>query len=269
MRDVQNAPDSRGIDIQRVGVKGVHLPMQIRTMAGDYQQVLGRATLAAELPKEYRGTHMSRFIETLLAWSQQPISGHELRLILDDLSRRLNAPVTEISLAYRYFLPKISPVSGSRSFLDYRAEFAGRLADGHYDFVLGVETPVVSVCPCSKEISARGAHNQRASIRARLRFEPGRFMWIEEVVDLLEKQGSAPIYPLLKREDEKSVTEHSYDHPKFVEDIVRDSVLALRAEPRVTWFAVECESYESIHNHSAYAAHEEAKEGFRGKSTAG
>lgn len=259
MRDVQSTPDTRGIDIQRVGLKGVHLPFQILTMAGDYQQVLGNVTLSVELPKEYRGTHMSRFMETLLTWSQKPISGRELRLILSELASRLAAPAADISLRFRYFLSKSAPVSGSASFLDYLVEAYGRLEGKRYDYELGVEIPVLSLCPCSKEISAYGAHNQRAVIRARLRCLPGKFMWIEEVVDLLERQGSCPVYPLLKREDEKFVTEAAYNKPKFVEDIVRDAVLALRGEPRVIWFAVECESFESIHNHSAFAAHEEKR----------
>ena len=138
-------------------------------------------------------------------------------------------------------------------------ETFGRLDSRGYDYVLSAEVPVLSLCPCSKEISDHGAHNQRAFIRARIRCRPGKFLWIEELVALLERQGSCPIYPLLKREDEKFVTEAAYAHPKFVEDIVRDAVLALRAEDRVTWFSVECESHESIHNHSAFAAHEETK----------
>ncbi|MGE5529063.1 MAG: GTP cyclohydrolase FolE2 [Patescibacteria group bacterium] len=259
MLDVQAAPDGRGIDVQRVGLKGVHLPCLIRTMDGGYQQVLGRITLSVELPKEYRGTHMSRFMEVLLAWSQQPISGRELKLILNELAARLAAPAADIALRFRYFLPKKAPVTGSVSHLDYVVETYGRLAESTYDYVLGVEVPVLSLCPCSKEISSFGAHNQRAVIRARVRCFPRKFVWIEELIALLESQGSCPIYPLLKREDERHVTEQSYEHPKFVEDIVRDTVLALRAEPKVRWFAVECESYESIHNHSAFAAHEEEK----------
>ena len=259
MFDVQNTPDNRGINIQQVGVKGVHLPFQIKTIAGSYQQVLGNVTLSAELPKEYRGTHMSRFIEVLQAWSQKPISGRELRLILAELSEKLAAPAADISLRFRYFIPKKAPVSGIESHLDYLVETFGRLERDNYQYHLGLEIPVLSLCPCSKEISEYGAHNQRAVIRARIRCHPGRFLWIEELVSLLEQQGSCQIYPLLKREDEKEITESAYTHPKFVEDIVRDAVLALRAESRVSWFAVECESYESIHNHSAFAAHEEAK----------
>mgnify|MGYP005836905859 CR=1 FL=1 len=259
MYDVQNSPDTRGIDIQRVGLKGVHLPFLIRTMDGDYQQVLGRVTVSAELPKEYRGTHMSRFMEILLAWGRKPIAGTELRLILTEIAQKLAAPAADISLSFRYFLAKTAPVTKSRSYLDYLVETYGRLADNRFDYVLGVEIPVLSLCPCSKEIAEFGAHNQRATIRARVRFRPGCFLWIEELVELLERQGSAPIYPLLKREDEKFITEEAYRRPKFVEDVVRDAVLVLRSEPRISWFAVECESYESIHNHNAFAAHEEGR----------
>ncbi|MGQ9778527.1 MAG: GTP cyclohydrolase FolE2 [Bacillota bacterium] len=258
MYDVQSSPDTRGIDIQRVGLKDVRLPFLIRTMDGDYQQVLGKVTVAAELPKEYRGTHMSRFMEILLAWSRKPIAGTELRLILAEIVEKLAAPAAEISLSFRYFLAKTAPVSKSLSYLDYLVETSGRLNAGRFDYLLGVEIPVLTLCPCSKEIATCGAHNQRAVIRARVRFRPGCFLWIEELVELLERQGSAPVYPLLKREDEKFITEEAYRRPKFVEDVVRDAVLALRAEPRIRWFAVECESYESIHNHNAFAAHEES-----------
>ncbi len=258
VRDIQASADTRGIDIQRVGLKGVHLPFQIRTKEGVCQNVLGKVTVSVELPKEYRGTHMSRFMEVLLAWGQKPISGRELRLILTELTGRLEARAADISLRFRYFLPRRAPVSGSESFLDYQVETYYRIEGRRNDYVLGAEIPVLSLCPCSKEISRYGAHNQRAIIRARVRCAHQNYIWIEDLISLLEKQGSAPIFPLLKREDERYITENAYEHPKFVEDIVRDAVLALRAEPRITWFAVECESYESIHNHSAFAAHEEA-----------
>ena len=257
---MQASADSRGIGIQRVGLKGVHLPFQILTMQGDYQNVLGDATVSVELPKEYRGTHMSRLMEILLSWRQKPISGRELRLILTEMTSKLAAPAGDISLRFRYFLPKTAPVSGSQSYLDYLIETYYRIEGKRHDYVLGVEIPVISLCPCSKEIASNGAHNQRAIIKARVRCPAQNYIWIEELIALLEGQGSSPIYPLLKREDEKYVTENAYAHPKFVEDIVRDAVLALRKEPKVSWFAVECESLESIHNHSAFAAHEEAKD---------
>jgi GTP cyclohydrolase I len=257
VKDVQNAFDHRGIPIQRVGVKDVHVPLLIQQRDGGTQQVLGCVRLAVDLPRHYKGTHMSRFLEVLMRWSAEGLSSRKLRVVLQELREKLSADRAEIQVRFKYFLPKAAPVSQSPSVLDYDCEFAGFLEGDHFEFRLGVELPVTSVCPCSREISAYGAHNQRAVIRVRCRFEPGHYLWIEDLVDLIEKQGSAEVYPLLKREDEKYVTEHAFDNPKFVEDMLRDVVVALRTEPRLTWFEVECESYESIHNHSAFAYHSE------------
>jgi len=263
MKDIQNYPDQRGIEIQQVGVKDFHLPVLIATQSGSFQQVLGRITASASLPREFKGTHMSRFIEILAEWSQKPISGREIKVVLKEICSRLAAPAAEITLAFRYFLPVTAPVSKSVSPLDYSCEFHGRLTSTGealvYDYRMGVEIPVISLCPCSKEISDYGAHNQRAMIRAWIRCRPGRYLWLEELIGLLQGQGSSRVYPLLKREDEKFVTEEAYQHPKFVEDILRDCVLVLRGEERITWFRVEVESYESIHNHNAFARHEEGK----------
>lgn len=257
MKDVQNFPDVRGIEIQQVGVKNIHLPVLIATQAGGYQSTLGEVTLSVNLPQDYKGTHLSRFMEVLVAWGDKPTSGWELKTILTEVCKRLEAARAEMSLRFRYFLPSVAPISGSESLLDYKCEFLGRIINGKFDYRLGVEVPVVSLCPCSKTISQYGAHNQRAFIRAWLRFHPKQYLWIEEVVRILEKQGSCQIYSLLKREDEKAVTELAYDNPKFVEDILRDSVLALRSEKRISGFRLEVESFESIHNHSAFARHEE------------
>lgn len=257
MKDVQNFPDPRGIAIQHVGLKNVNMPVLIATQAGDFQHTLGEFTLSVSLPQDYKGTHLSRFVEVINTWAEKPISGLELHKILKDLSTRLDAACAEIALKFRYFLPTFAPVSKSRSLLDYKCEFWGSLNDDRFDYRLGVEIPVVSLCPCSKTISRYGAHNQRAFIRAWLRFQPGQFLWIEEVIHHLEQVGSCQIYPLLKREDEKAVTESAYDNPKFVEDILRDAVLKLRGDDRIRGFLLEVESFESIHNHSAYARHEE------------
>ena len=263
MKDIQNSPDQRGIEIQQVGVKDFHLPVLIATQSGSFQQVLGRITASASLPREFKGTHMSRFIEILAECSQKPISGREIKLVLKEICSRLAAPAAEIALAFRYFLPVTAPVSKIPSPLDYSCEFHGRLthtgqAPAHV-FQMGAVTPVISLCPCSKEISDYGAHNQRAMIRAWIRCRPGRYLWLEELIGLLQEQGSSRVYPLLKREDEKFVTEEAYLRPKFVEDILRDCVLVLRGEERITWFRVEVESFESIHNHNAFARHEEGK----------
>lgn len=259
MKDIQNSQDLRGIDLQQVGVKDVHLPVMIATKRGDFQQALGRVTFSANLPQHFKGTHMSRFLEVLVEWSQKPISGRELKMMLAEISRRLTASSAELCLDFRYFIPQTAPASGITSPLDYQCQFSGRYSKDGYDYRLGVEIPILSLCPCSKAISRYGAHNQRAVIKAYIRCLPGRYLWIEELVDLLQSQGSCRVYPLLKREDEKQVTEEAYENPKFVEDILRDSIIALRNEPKVTWFQVEVESYESIHNHNAFARHEEWK----------
>ncbi|MCR4426343.1 MAG: GTP cyclohydrolase FolE2 [Firmicutes bacterium] len=259
MQDVQNRPDARGIDIQKVGVKNVHLPLLIATREGGHQSVLGSVALSVRLPMRFKGTHMSRFIEILLPWSKKAISNTEIRSILNDTCSALSARHAEVSLRFKYFVTKAAPVSGKESVLDYNCEFVGRVEDGRHAFTMGVEVPVTSCCPCSKEISDFGAHNQRTMVRARVRFSGRGFLWLEDLIDLLEAQGSCEIFPLLKREDEKYVTEAAYQNPKFVEDILRDVVLALRAEPRVRWFEIECESHESIHNHSAFGSHVEDK----------
>ncbi len=265
MEDIQNTVDKRGIDIQRVGVKEVHLPVLIATKDGSFQQLLGKITAAANLPQQYKGTHMSRFMEVLVEWVQKPISGWELKIMLTEIRRRLKASSADISMDFRYFIPVTAPVSGWNSPLDYPCQFWGRLSEKGYDFRLTVEIPIVSLCPCSKAISRYGAHNQRAVIKAAVKCLPGKYLWIEELVPLLQAQGSSCVYPVLKREDEKFVTEEAYNNPKFVEDILRDSVLALRQKEKIAWFRLEVESFESIHNHSAFAYYEEEKDSLHQK----
>lgn len=258
MKDVQNLTDERGIAIQKVGVSEVHLPFLIKTKSGSFQSVLANIKLTVDLPEEYKGTHMSRFIEVLSDWSQKPVSYREMESILNDLAGRLNAQRAAIDIVFKYFIDKTAPVSGMKSLLDYDCLFSGSLERGQQlDFTLGLTVPFTSLCPCSKEISRYGAHNQRGLMRVKVKHLPGSFIWIEDLAELLENQASAPVYSLLKREDEKYLTEKAYENPKFVEDILRDMVLALRSLEEVTWFEVECENYESIHNHSAYAAHVE------------
>lgn len=258
MKDVQNILDHRGIAIQKVGVSDVHLPFLIKTKSGTFQSVLANSKLTVNLPQEYKGTHMSRFIEVLTDWSQKPISSKEMGLILADMISRLDAKRASLDISFKYFIEKSAPVSGLKSLLDYDCLFSGSLnKNGHLEFVLGLTVPFTSLCPCSKEISEYGAHNQRGLMKVKVKHQPGKFIWIEDLASLLEKQGSCPVYPLLKREDEKYVTEKAYENPKFVEDVLRDLVLALRSLDGVVWFEVECENYESIHNHSAYASHVE------------
>lgn len=255
--DTQNRPDRREVALQRVGIKRAELPLLIKSKDDGHQTVLATVDLSADLPHYYKGTHMSRFIEILEGWRFKPVSGHEVREILEQTRESLKAQMARVSIQFKYFVEKTAPVSGLKSVLGYSSTFAADLFTDAYDFQLGVEVPISTVCPCSLEIADIGAHNQRAAIGARVRFVPGQVIWIEDLVSVLEKQGSADIYPLLKREDEKWITEHAFRNPKFVEDVVRDCVLILRADPRVRWFEVECESEESIHQHNAFAYQQE------------
>lgn len=257
LTDIQSQADRRRLPLQRVGVEGVELPFQIKAMEDGHQTVLATVALTADLPHYFKGTHMSRFIEILEEWRNRPVSGPEVKSILRQTKSVLKAEMAHVDIEFKYFVEKQAPVSGLKSVLGYPSLFSGGLDGGDFDFKLGVEVPVSTVCPCSKSISEIGAHNQRATIRARVRFVRGTFVWIEELIRVLEQQGSAEIYPLLKREDEKYVTEHAFRNPKFVEDVVRDSVLALRKDTRLGWFEVECEAEESIHQHSAFAREEE------------
>jgi len=260
LSDVAAEGDSRGITIQRVGVKDVHLPIQVRRKGSSLVSALARIDLAVELPHHFRGTHMSRFVEILFQFSQHPIGPAEIEEMLAEARNRLGARKADLRLVFKYFIPKRAPASGAESALDYGCLFEGEKDEKAFTFSLGVEVPVTLLCPCSKEISDHGAHSQRAMVKVKIRTRPGEFIWIEDLVALVEAQASSSLYPVLKREDEKFVTEHAYDNPKFVEDMLRDVVVALRAaEPRITWFEVSCESLESIHNHSVFAYQQEGK----------
>ncbi len=253
MKDVAAERDERGINIRRVGVRDIHLPVLIREKEGGRARVTGVFEASVELPHHERGTHMSRFVDILSRWSRRAVAMPEMREMLAEIRDRFNAWAAHVDLTFRYFLEKRSPATGLPCQLDYQCFFSATDTADEFDFVFGADVPVLTLCPCSREISRHGAHSQRALIRARLRSASDRIIWLEDLIPLLEKQGSEQIYPILKREDEKLVTERSYENPKFVEDVVRDSVIALRELPGVTWFSVSCESYESIHNHSAWA----------------
>jgi GTP cyclohydrolase I len=257
LTDTQMEADRREVALQRVGVKGVELPFQIKAIDDGDQTVLASVALSVDLAHKFKGTHMSRFIEILEEWRNRPVSGHEVKAILQQTKTALKAEMAHVDIRFKYFIEKKAPSSRRKSILGYNSLFSGSVENGTFDFKLGVEVPITTVCPCSKAISDFGAHNQRATIRAKVKFMPGTFIWIEELVALLEKRGSSEIYPLLKREDEKFVTEQAFSNPKFVEDVVRDCVLALRQDPRVRWFEVECEAQESIHQHNAFAFQQE------------
>ncbi|MCD4785041.1 MAG: GTP cyclohydrolase FolE2 [Candidatus Eremiobacteraeota bacterium] len=257
MKDVQSYPDSRGIRIQKVGIKKVHIPLQILTKDGRYQNVTGIISLCADLTENARGTHMSRFMEIITRWSKKKISSKEVKIILEEVRNELETDRAQISIHFKYFMEKTSPVSHSKGFIDYDCLFYGLLEDDLFSFILGVKIPVQLVCPCSKEISREGAHNQRADINIKLEYYPDEFIWLEDLILDIESLGSSPVYPIIKREDEKYITEMSFGNPKFVEDVIRDVVEKSRKDDRVRWFQVECDSYESIHNHNAFAYQKE------------
>lgn len=249
--------DNRGITLSKAGIKELHLPLLVREKEGGSQSVLATIDLTAELPHHFRGTHMSRFVEILSTWSSKGIWAGDLKRLLNETTQALDARRADLLMRFRYFVVKEAPSSRRKSALDYPAVFHATLNEWGFALEYGVEVPILTVCPCSKEISEEGAHSQRAVITARLRFHRDSFIWLEDLVKLLEQQGSSDVYPLLKQADEKAVTDKAWRRPKFVEDVVRDCALALREVEGLAWFAVECEAMESIHNHSAYAAFEE------------
>ena len=257
MRDVAAESDSRGVELARVGIKDLHLPVMIREKNGGMARLLGQVDASVSLPHYERGTHMSRFVEILNQWSRKVVSSADLEDVLRELRQAFGASRARVSLRFKYFLRKAAPVSGTVSQLDYDCEFAGDLSQGDYRFTLGVAVPVLTLCPCSKEISDRGAHNQRSHVTITVRTKSS--VWIEEVVRVAEEQASSELYGLLKRPDEKFITEHAYDNPKFVEDMVRDVAAVLNADDRIEAYIVESENFESIHNHSAYALIERDK----------
>lgn len=258
LKDVQNLKDTRGVDIQKVGIKHVELPLIIQRKNESNQVVSAKAKMNVSLPKHYKGTHMSRFIEVLSEWKNKNLLGVDIKGCLSAVIKKLNAKSGELEFKFKYFIDKKSPVTRLSSPMSYDCSFDGTLtnlggADENYKFTLGVKVPVTTLCPCSKEISMHGAHNQRAVISVKVSYDENSHIWIEDLVDLIEKSGSCEIYPLLKRSDEKYVTERAYQNPKFVEDVLRDVVLKMRANEVITSFEVECEAFESIHNHSAWA----------------
>ena len=255
MTDVQSQPDSRNIPIDKVGVKNLSYPISVRDRANGIQHTVGSINMYVNLPHLFRGTHMSRFIEILNTYHRE-IDIDTVGEILAQMKEKLDAQEAHMELTFPYFIEKRAPVSGSESLMEYHCSYIGTLKDKE-DFVLGVDVPVTTLCPCSKELADKGAHNQRSMVRCRIRYTG--FVWIEEIVDLVEASASSPLYALLKREDEKAVTERAYDHPMFVEDVVREVARKFDDDPRITWYSVESENFESIHKHSAYASVERDK----------
>lgn len=261
LTDVQSTQDNRGIAIQQVGVSHVDMPLKIMQKDGLAQTVQATITMSVGLPKEEKGTHMSRFIKQLNASYKNKIFGFDLREFLAETKELLQSTSARIKMDFNYFIDKKAPVSGISAPMAYKVSFDATLNEqAVYDFTLGITVPMANLCPCSKAISDYGAHNQRCEIRAGLQISPSddhKVVWIEDVVKAMDECSSCPVYPILKREDEKYVTERAYDNPKFVEDVIREAIMALRIMPGVTGFEVEVEAFESIHGHNAWAKHSE------------
>jgi GTP cyclohydrolase IB len=248
--DVQSSPDHRRLPIDKVGIKDIRHPVRVKDRSQGEQHTIANFNMYVELPHNFKGTHMSRFVEILNGHDME-ISVESFRDMLAEMAELLEAEVGHIEMSFPYFINKKAPVSGVQSLMDYQVTFVGEVRNGQYRMTIKVVVPVTSLCPCSKKISRRGAHNQRSHVTLAVR--TNTFIWVEDLIDLVEKQASCELYGLLKRPDEKYVTEKAYDNPKFVEDMVRDVAAALNGDDRVDAYVVESENFESIHNHSAYA----------------
>ena len=256
IEDVQGRADTRRLPINRVGIKDIRHPVKVKDRTAGEQHTIAQFNMYVALPHNFKGTHMSRFVEIL--HGQREISVESFRAMLDKMTERLEADTGHIEMSFPFFVMKKAPVSGVESLMDYHATLIGERHNGRTEMWIRVVVPVTSLCPCSKKISAYGAHNQRShvTISAKLRSH----LWIEELIDVAESEASSELYGILKRPDEKYVTEHAYDNPKFVEDMVRDVAARLNADDRIAAYSVESENFESIHNHSAYAQIERDKD---------
>ena len=250
MLDKQSERDHRRLRIDKVGVRGLRFPIQIRDKEHVSQNTIATIGMFVDLPHEFKGTHMSRFIEVLNAHGGM-VHVENITEILESMQASLKAAAAHLEMEFPYFLLKKAPVSGMKSVMDYTARFDASARGKEIDFVLTVKVGVTTLCPCSKAISKHGAHNQRGLVTVQIRSL--KAIWIEDLIAMVESSASCELYGLLKREDEKAVTERAYDNPVFVEDLVRNVALKLNAHPDVTWYKVEAENYESIHNHNAYA----------------
>ncbi|MCW8905774.1 MAG: GTP cyclohydrolase FolE2 [Sedimenticola sp.] len=250
LEDIQNSVDERQIPINKVGVKGIRHPAVVKDRSGGEQRTIADFSLYVSLPKHFKGTHMSRFIE-IINEHEKEITVRSFHEMLFEINSRLEAETSLVEMHFPYFIEKSAPVTGVKSLMDYDISFIGELNRSNLSVSIRVAVPATSLCPCSKGISEYGAHNQRSLITVTARI--GGFIWIEELIDLIEGEASCDLYSVLKRPDEKYVTEKAYDNPKFVEDIVRDIANRLNVDKRVTSYSVESENFESIHNHSAYA----------------
>ena len=250
IEDVQGRADSRRIPINKVGIKDVYHPVRVRDRSGGDQHTVANFNMYVALPHNFKGTHMSRFVE-ILHLHEREISVESFRQMLGEMTQRLDATSGHIEMTFPYFVMKRAPVTGVESVVKYDASLIGEVHDGVEEMWIRVVVAATSLCPCSKKISDYGAHNQRSHVTVNVRSRG--FIWIEDLIDIVESEASCELYGLLKRPDEKYVTERAYDNPKFVEDMVRDVAARLNADDRVAGYVVESENFESIHNHSAYA----------------
>ena len=258
MKDVQKQKDLRNIPIQKVGVKDVEIPLKIeRKTDKDVPELIvvsAKAKMSVGLSAEFRGTHMSRFIEILTKHSENNLLLSNIEHILADMKNRLDSEYAYLKFDFKYFIEKSAPVSKLKSLMSYDCAFEGELdEDCNFKFYLIVKVPITTLCPCSKEISEFGAHNQRAIVKVKIAYDIDKHIWLEDLIKLVESCASSEIYSLLKREDEKFVTEAAYKNPKFVEDVIRDVVLKLNENPIINFYEVEVEAFESIHKHNAWA----------------
>lgn len=256
MKDTQSEPDHRRIPIDRVGVRGLRFPLRIRDRAEAVQHTVAVVSLAVDLPHHFKGTHMSRFVEILHSHGAE-LTVRDIAGMPRALMKRLDAEQAHVQFRFPFFRSKAAPVSKAAGLLDYGVVFEVNASREGVDFVVTVEVPVATLCPCSKAISAYGAHNQRGIVTLSVRFTDP--VWIEELIELVEASASSPLYSILKRPDEKHVTEAAYDNPVFVEDLVRNIAVKANEHPRITWYRVEAENFESIHNHNAWAMVEKKK----------
>ena len=254
--DVQGRADSRRVAIDRVGVKDIRYPLTVATKNGGHEAVDATVNMYVSLPADRKGTHMSRFLEHLNTY-RQGMTPESIVELCQILRSNLDAENSHVELGFTYFIEKAAPATGRKGLMDYSVRMTCDSSTKNDEFVLGVTAPATSLCPCSKEISEYGAHNQRCLITAEIK--TGDPVWIEDLVEHIESAASCPVYSVLKRPDEKVVTEQAYENPKFVEDIVRDLATTLEGDDRITWFRIYSENFESIHSHNAYAEIERQK----------
>jgi GTP cyclohydrolase I len=248
--DTQNQPDHREVAIDRVGVTNLRFPIQVRDKAHSSQNTVATVALTVDLPQHFKGTHMSRFIEVLNEHGSV-IHVDNIKVILQHLQKRLDSKQAHVEFIFPFFIEKHAPITGAVGLMDYTVKFTATASHDDRDFVVTVVVPVTTLCPCSKAISRYGAHNQRSQVTFAVRFNSS--IWVEDLIHLVESAASSELYSLLKRPDEKAVTERAYERPVFVEDLVRNIAVAANEDSRIRWYRVEAENYESIHNHNAYA----------------